>query len=181
MLQESGERPSVRNVAARAGVGASTLRHYFPTQQALLDSALTRIYEVAMPDERIHDATVPARERLVEVLWQTLEPFAPTAKARETWSHVFDAFISPTSTDEARASYVVLNQRAALRFEAWLVILEQEGSLPAGDNRRRAAFLMTVTNGLALERALPATQTQLEDERTSLALAVEAVFVGVER
>ena len=49
----SGAKPSVRTVAAEAGVGASTLRYYFPTQRALLDAVLESVYAEALPDEGI--------------------------------------------------------------------------------------------------------------------------------
>jgi TetR/AcrR family transcriptional regulator, cholesterol catabolism regulator len=39
--------------------------------------------------------------------------------------------------------------------EYWLTVLIQEGPLAVGDTSRRAKFLLTVLNGLALDRALP--------------------------
>ena len=71
MMQEGAPRLSVRAVAARAGVGASTLRHHFPTQRDLINAALTATYDAAMPDERIRDTSIPPRERLVECILAT--------------------------------------------------------------------------------------------------------------
>ena len=65
---------SVRAVAARAGVSTGSLRFHFPTQRALQDEVLTRIYEHFIPGDPIRDPSRPARDRLVECLRQVLAP-----------------------------------------------------------------------------------------------------------
>lgn len=172
----SGEKPSVRAVAARAGVGASTLRHYFPTQRELLYTVLGAVYEGAMPDERIRDGSIPARERLIECVWRMLEPFGSDAEAREVWGTLFTTFFGPDATDDARAGYLVLARQADLRVESWLAILEDEGALPKGDNMQRAHFLLTVVDGLSIGRAFPGDDARLRAETATLTMAVEAVF-----
>ncbi|WP_205649383.1 TetR/AcrR family transcriptional regulator [Agromyces sp. LHK192] len=180
ITREALERPSVRAVAARAGVGASTLRHYFPTQRALIDAVLTDIYAEAMPDARIHDTSVPPRERLRESLWALLEPFTTETQARETWQTIYEAFISPESTDEARTGYLVLIRQAELRVESWLAILEAEGALAPGDTRERTRFLMAVIDGLSLDRAILPASERLKFEASTLTMAIDAVFGGPE-
>ncbi|MFB4353472.1 helix-turn-helix domain-containing protein [Microbacterium sp. LS_15] len=176
MIREGAERLSVRAVAARAGIGASTLRHYFPTQRDLLNASLTATYDEAMPDERIRDTSVPPRERLRECLLRLLQPFGGPDAARDVWLSIFEAFAGPDATPEARAGYEVLEAQAARRVGAWLAILETEGALVAGDNARRTQFLLTVVDGLSIARALPRRATHLEDEAATLARAVDAVF-----
>ncbi|QTV79795.1 TetR/AcrR family transcriptional regulator [Microbacterium sp. NIBRBAC000506063] len=63
---------SVRSVATRAGIGASTLRHYFPTQQELHDAVLGATFDANLRDLRIAETAVSAEDRLVECLWQFL-------------------------------------------------------------------------------------------------------------
>lgn len=176
MIREGAERLSVRAVAARAGIGASTLRHYFPTQRDLINASLTTTYDEAMPDERIRDTTVPPRERLRECLQRLLEPFGAPEAARDAWLGIFEAFAGPDATPEARAGYEVLEAQAARRVGAWLAILEDEGVLAPGDTARRTHLILTVVDGLSIARALPRRSTHLEDEAVTLARTVDAVF-----
>lgn len=168
----------MRAVAARAGVGASTLRHYFPTQRALLDAALTVLYTEAMPDARIRDTSVPARERLLECLWVLLEPFSTEEQARATWRTVYETFIAPEVADEARQGYLVLVMQAQRRVESWLAILESEGALPPGEAAARSRFLLAVIDGISLDRAMLPSPARVEFEASTLAMAVDAVFRG---
>ncbi|WP_275426032.1 TetR/AcrR family transcriptional regulator [Microbacterium sp. KCTC 39802] len=177
----TGERPSVRTVAARAGIGASTLRYYFPTQRALMDAVLTAVYDESLPDERIRDTSAPARQRLIDSLWSILDPVASVTEARAVWEGVFSSFIGPTASDESRAGYLVLEREALHRVEAWLAILEAEGTLKPGDNSARARFLLTVVDGLSIERALAASGERIEGERATLAFAVDAVLAEAPR
>ncbi|MGO1854845.1 MAG: TetR/AcrR family transcriptional regulator, partial [Microbacteriaceae bacterium] len=159
MMQEGAPRLSVRAVAARAGVGASTLRHHFPTQRDLINATLTATYDAAMPDERIRDTSVPPRERLRECIWRLLEPFSTPDEAREVWTNLLGMFADAESDPKIRAGYAVLVDQAERRVRAWLAILEDEGVLPPGDNARRTDLLLTVVDGLSITRALPPDET----------------------
>ena len=55
-------------------------------------------------------------------------------------------------------------------------MLQGEGVLPAGDNERRARFLMTVVNGISISQAFPAPGTRLQNELDVLRIAVDSVF-----
>ncbi|MFJ4901296.1 hypothetical protein [Streptomyces sp. NPDC088727] len=71
-----------RAVAARAGVNIGSLRFHFPTQRALQDSLLERIYEHLLPCDPIRDRTLPPRERLLNCLRQVLVPLGTNEDAR---------------------------------------------------------------------------------------------------
>ena len=177
MMRDGAERLSVRAVAAHAGVGASTLRHYFPTQRDLINAALTATYDAAMPDERIRDTSVPPRERLRECLWRLFEPFGTDdADAFAVWQSLFRAFPGADTTPDARAGYELIVAQAERRVGAWLAILEAEGALAPGDTVRRIHLLLTVVDGLSIERALPHRADYLEQQAATLAFAVDAVF-----
>ena len=177
MMRDGAERLSVRAVAAHAGVGASTLRHYFPTQRDLINAALTATYDAAMPDERIRDTSVAPRERLRECLWRLFEPFGVSdADAFEVWQSLFRAFPGADTTPDARAGYDLIVAQAERRVGAWLAILEAEGALAPGDTARRTHLLLTVVDGLSIERALPHRPDYLENQAVTLAYAVDAVF-----
>lgn len=176
MREDSGVQASVRTVAARAGVGASTLRHHFPSQRDLFDAVMTTVYEQALPDDWIRDPVLPARDRLAGCLRNMLTPVGSAAQARAVWGTLFRTFIEPEATPDAQTAYLVFARQARQRVESWLAVLVAEGALPEGDDARRARFLLTVVNGLSIERALPAEGTVLEDESAVLEDAVGALF-----
>ena len=182
-MQLFGEDPTasltVRAVAARAGVSMGSLRYHFPTQRELQDEVLTRLHDFAFPDgDRIHDSSVPARDRLVGCLRQLLSPIGTGARAREAQRTVLDLLLVPEPTEEIRTSYAAVERETRRRVEYWLTVLTREGALPEGDNAPRVRFLLTVINGLGLERALPSTDSILHSETETLYAAVDAVLGG---
>jgi AcrR family transcriptional regulator len=175
LMDGTDSRPSVRTVAARAGVGASTLRHHFRTQRELVDAVLESIYREAMPDERIGDASVPADVRLAECLSSLLTPVGSPEQAREMWRQLFRTFID-SDQRTAGPRYAALVRHTRQRVESWLAVLEAEGALPAGDRALRAHYLITVVDGLAVGRTLPDEAQDPRNEATILRAAVHAVL-----
>lgn len=175
MEENDGQRLTVRAVAARAGVGMGTLRYYFPTQRVLLDAVLAAMYESAMPDDRIHDTALPARQRLVDNLGRLVATIGTGDKARMRWEETFRNYISPDAPDDVRATYTAFDEQATRRVETWLSVLVEQGALEEGDNTARAHFLLSVVNGLVLWRALPLAESALTREVDALTLAVEAL------
>ncbi|WP_338661832.1 TetR/AcrR family transcriptional regulator [Pararoseomonas sp. SCSIO 73927] len=176
LVQEGKERRlSVRAVAARAGVGMGTLRYHFPTQRELLDAVFSSLYEEALPDGRIRDATVPADERLLECCRHMLNPIDVGDRARDVWSDLYHAFIAPGAAADHRAGYVELRRQALRRVQSWLSVLVEEGALSRGDNIARSQFLLTVLDGLALQRALPSESALLDLETAVLKAAIASL------
>ncbi|TLW93352.1 TetR/AcrR family transcriptional regulator [Saccharomonospora piscinae] len=179
--ENPGRRLSVRAVAARAGVSTGSLRHHFPTQRALLDAVLGLIYDRVIPTDRIHDTSVPARDRLVDCLRQVLSMAGVGEQARQSMRTAYERFILPEPTEDLRAAYLSMEHEVLRRIEYWLTTLAKEGALHEGDNARRARFLMTVVDGLGLERALPADDAILRHETDTLYLAVDSVLRPIDR
>lgn len=174
--ENPGAKLSVRGVAARAGVSTGSLRYHFPTQRELQDEVLTRLYDVVVSEGRINDRTVSARDRLVDCLRQILAPAGVGTRAREASRVLYEQFILSEPTEQVRQAYFALEQEGRRRVEYWLTVLANEGAIPAGDTSRRVKFLLTVLNGLALERALPAEEGILQSENETLYMAVDAVM-----
>lgn len=170
---------SVRAVAARAGVSTGSLRFHFPTQRALKDAVLERIYGHMFPDDPINDRSLPARDRLVNCLRQVLAPAGVGEQAREAWTIAYHTYIAAEPTEQVRAEYLALEQGGWRRIEYWLTVLADEGALPKEDHARRVKFLLTVLNGLSIERALPAEDSILKSETETLRLAVDCVLSGI--
>lgn len=169
-------RLSVRAVAARAGVSTGSLRHFFPTQRLLVDAVVDAVSDLDIPDDPIHDTDVPPAERLVACLRQHLAQIGTGARAREYWRGVHDSYIAADLSADDVARFRSLERLGLHFFERWLRVLADEGVVPADDVERRARFLGTVLNGLAVERALPADARRAAFETDALRLAAEAVL-----
>ncbi|MEV4172759.1 helix-turn-helix domain-containing protein [Nonomuraea sp. NPDC049709] len=167
---------SVRAVAARAGVSTGSLRFHFPTQRALQDTVLARMYEHMIPDDPIRDGSLPARDRLVNCLRQVLAPAGVGEDARKAWGAAYQAFIAPDPTEQIRTAYLAYERESARRVEYWLSVLADEGVLPQQDHTRKVRFLLTILNGLSIERALPANESILKTETETLYTAVDCVL-----
>ncbi|ADB33447.1 transcriptional regulator, TetR family [Kribbella flavida DSM 17836] len=174
-----GENPtarlSVRAVAARAQVSTGSLRHFFPTQRALIDTVIAGIYDVDIPDDPIDDHTSTPNERLVACLRLLLAQVGTGDRARRHWGGIYEAYVASTPSDDEAATYLALERLGRHRIERWLTTLIDEGAIPDGAVEQRARFLATVLNGLMTQRALPADAVQVETETEMLRLAVHAV------
>lgn len=169
-------RLSVRAVAARAEVSSGSLRHHFPTQQGLRDEVMRRIFDWVMPESGIGDTTVPARDRLVRSLREVLDMGGTGPRARESMNQMTRSFIAAEHTEPVRETYLATQRDGQRRMEGWLQVLAEEASVPEEDIPRRARFLGTVLNGLALERALPAEDSLAQVEAETLYAAADAVL-----
>lgn len=178
-----GENPtarlSVRAVAARAQVSTGSLRHFFPTQRDLIDTVIAAIYDLDIPDDPINDRTLTSTERLVACLRLILSHVGVGDRAREQWGALYEAYVASTPSDDEAATYLALERMGRHRIERWLIALVEEGAIPPGAIESRARFLATVTNGILMERALPAEAVRVETETEALRLAVHAVTSSV--
>ncbi|WP_159617923.1 TetR/AcrR family transcriptional regulator [Arthrobacter zhaoguopingii] len=176
MAENPAANLSVRAVAGRAGVSVGSLRFHFPTQDALQDALLARIYDHFFPEDPIRDSALSARDRLVACLRQILAPNGVGADARKAWAGVYTAFIEPEQTPDLRSTYAGIERQSLRRVTYWLSVLAEDGALQRADHTPQARFLLTVLNGLAYERALPSSGPLLQSETTTLYLAVDAVL-----
>ncbi|GAA3942166.1 hypothetical protein GCM10023085_24860 [Actinomadura viridis] len=176
IAEDMAAKLSVRAVAARAGVSTGSLRFHFPTQRALQDSLLARIYDDLLPGDPIRDRTLPPRERLLNCLRQVLAPLGTNEDARTAWGTMYRTFIEPEPTEPVRTAYLGHEREAERRVEHWLTVLAEEGALPPGDHTRNVRFLLTVLNGLSVERALPTRESVLIAETETLNAAVDHVL-----
>jgi AcrR family transcriptional regulator len=176
MAEDPAANLSVRAVASRAGVSVGSLRFHFPTQDALQDALLARIYDHFFPGDPIRDPALSARDRLVACLRQMLAPTGVGDDARAAWAAVYKSFIEPERTAELRSVYAGIEREGVRRVAYWLSVLADEGVVRRGDHTPQARFLLTVLNGLGYERALPSSGPLLQFETATLHLAVDAVL-----
>ncbi|CAM3306794.1 TetR/AcrR family transcriptional regulator [Occultella aeris] len=179
MLGEApGAMLSVRAVAARAGVSAGSLQHHFPTKRALMEEVMVLIYDLVLPEDSIHDESIPARDRLVGCLQRILNPVGVDLEPREAWRRTMDRYAADDSSAAAGAEYIAIERELRRRIEYCLGILRREGALAPGDDARRARVLLTLVNGLAVARALPSEDSTLATELEVLYAAADDVLSG---
>ena len=173
---ESATTPSVRAVAARAGVSTGSVQHHFPTQRELMDAVLVLVYDTMLPDDSVHDSSLPARDRLVATLQRLLALGVEGLDPRDAWGQAFDRYVRLAPTDAAREEYLASERELRRRIEYCLTVLQSEGALAPGDNSRRARFLYTVVNGLSIAQAFPAETSLLPTELDVLRMAADYVL-----
>ena len=170
-------RLSVRAVAARAGVSAGSLRHFFPTQRQLLDTVVAGLQSLDVPDDPMDDASSSPSDRLVGCLQFLLAEVGAGQQARDYVSSLYRAYVASPPDPESEYAFHSLERLAVQRVVRWLTTLREEGVLVTGDVEQHARFLLTVVNGLAFERALPGAQARIIHESGTLRLAVSVVAV----
>lgn len=168
--------PSVRAIAARAGVSAGSVQHHFPSQRMLMTEALSRFYDALLPDDSVHDTSIPPRDRLVNSLQRLLTPAQAGTDPREEWLRVIDRYTRNPPTDTLREEYLSIERSLRQRIEYCLTVLQDEGALAPGDNQRRARFLYTVISGISIAQALPAEASLGKTEIEVLRNAAEYVL-----
>ena len=177
LAEDPTARLSVRAVAARAGVSVGSLRHFFPTQRELVDTVVAGLHSLDVPDDPMDDASSSPPDRLVGCLQALLAEVGAGQQARDHVSSLHRAYVASPPDPESEYTFHSLERLGVQRVVRWLTTLREEGALATGDIEQQARFLLTVVNGLALERALPGAQARLAHERETLWLAVSAVVL----
>lgn len=177
LAEDPTARLSVRAVAARAGVSVGSLRHFFPTQRELIDTVVAGLLALDVPDDPMDDASSSPSERLLACLESLLAEVGAGKQARDYVSSLHRAYVATPPDPESEHVFLSLERFAVHRVVRCLTTLRGEGALVTGDLEQHARFLLTVVNGLSLERALPGAQARITYERDTLGLAVSAVVV----
>lgn len=178
LLSKNGvQGVSVRAVAARAGIGASTLRHYFPTQDALfeatLQTALAGQLDDVVSDRRISDRRVRPADRLFECVEQFL-PNPGDAATLDQWFGMVSTAVGPHRTDLGVKRYVVLTDRTRQRVLQWMATLHDEGVLTAGVGEATDVVLSMI-DGVCLQVLYPGDGLGVERARTATRLVVDSL------
>lgn len=142
---------SVRAVAARAGVGASTLRYYFPSQQELVHAVVGRSFHAQLDDLYIRDATRSPSQRLSECMAQFLPANDAHISQLHGWLALYASALGPSRNEYGGRLLRSLQQHARDRVEGWLGILEAEDALRPLPRQRQATTLLAVIDGLCLD------------------------------
>lgn len=141
---------SVRAVAKEAGIGASTLRHYFPTQSDLHEAIARGSIDTAVQDFSISDSTLDPTERLYECCAQ----FLPTHEHRdmqlELWFTMHLSALGPERREVSRRLLEYGHDFTYQCLHRWLGILAAEGHIEAAEVGPTSIAMFTMLDGLAL-------------------------------
>lgn len=168
------EAVSVRSVARRAGIGASTLRHYFPTQGDLYDVLLEPAVARMLADLQIDDRRLPAGRRLVQCLMQYFPEEFVRPEEMALWFSSYTAAVGPTATERGARTLERMITLSRDRIASWLELLEEEDALLV-DRDSALRFLLTTLDGICIQLITPGTVFLPEHVRPTVERAVDAV------
>lgn len=167
---------SVRSVAAAAGVGATTLRNYFPSQALLHQAVVSEFVTVTLADLDILDATRDPAERLFRCVAQFLPAAGAVEESLTGWfGHYRLAFGAEANT---MVREVLTSGRVASRqaLEGWLRVLAGEGRIRAEDVDAHVTRFLVTVDGLHLTMLAEPERVDLDAARDLLRSVVEDVL-----
>lgn len=168
---------SVRAVAQAAGVGASTLRHYFPSQEDLQEAVLTQSLLGGLQDCRIAERELPAVDRLSECLEQFLPPNEDSLFLLEGLPAMYALAYGTRHASQSARGVRLMTRVSRERIEGWLDILGAERPLRYPKHAQAAAVLQALVLGLCLELLGEQPGLQLSEARAALRDAVERLIL----
>lgn len=167
---------SVRAVAGRAGIGASTMRYWFPSQESLTTAIARRALTLQLRDERIADQTLPPADRLTECLAQFLPADEGHRTQAQGWFALIASAVGPASTALGRSMLGGMLSTTRDKLTSWLNQLAAEGALDEAAVPRAATALLTRIDGLTLGLILPNSQLDVPAAHAILRDDVRGIF-----
>ncbi|MBY8861627.1 TetR/AcrR family transcriptional regulator [Nocardia sp. CA2R105] len=157
---------SVRSVASAAGVGASTLRHYFPSQADLYQAVASRVVTSVLSDLDIADDTRDPADRLYDCLVQFLPRPAEQIPALTSWAELVRAALG----GDAGVAQILAVGREASRaaLHGWLDVLAGQGHIAAQDVAAHVVRVLTLVDGLNLDMFLFPDRVDAAAARTAM-------------
>lgn len=176
--EEGAGAMTVRAVATRAGIGPSTLRHYFPSQQALFHEVVGRSFHANLDDLDINDATIPAAERLTACMRQFLPADNSQTRLLEGWIGLYASALGPARTEQGARLLESLTRHARDRVEKWLETLEREGTLQPGERQRHVTTMLAMIDGLCIGLLVPGSGTTVAGAHAVLADVITHLVIA---
>lgn len=141
---------SVRAVAKEAGIGASTLRHYFPTQADLMEAIARESLSVILSDFSIADTSIPPADRLYECCAQFLLSDEHQRLQLDNWLALHIKALGPEEMTPMRRFLEHGHEVTNDHFHRWLGILADEGHLDHAEVNPASDALFAMIDGLTL-------------------------------
>ncbi|MGH8921787.1 MAG: TetR/AcrR family transcriptional regulator [Actinomycetes bacterium] len=164
---------SVRSVAAAAGVGATTLRTYFPSQAQLYRAVAERMVSHALSNDWIQDSSLTPAERLYASLRQFLPNAAQRQYALTVWFELITLAVGPEANAEV-LELVNSGQAESISISIrWFKQLADDGCALRESPEVLADRFETVVDGLQLHLLLDQDEAALDRAEDTLRWFVE--------
>lgn len=160
LLAEHGTAAlSVRKVAQAAGIGASTLRYYFPTNGDLMTALMKRSVDASLQDFHIEDETLDPKQRLFHCLAQFMPREQNEKTALHTWATTVLEALNPNQTQQSGQFFGTMSQHGKDHIIRWTRILENQGVRFTHSHEEMADLITATAHGLALMLLTEETMT----------------------
>lgn len=168
---------TVRAVAAAAGVGMGTLRHYFPTQRELHVAVVQSVMQDTINDFDIRDNSQAAGDRLVRCVLQFLPESTAGRQGLDVWFGLYRHGLEPGGSGVARGFLEVAARSSYDRITGWLEQLADEGAVEPHRIGESVLLLSALVSGACLEIITPGSAMSIEAARSMLTRATRALIV----
>jgi len=164
---------SVRSVAAAAGVGASTLRHYFPSQADLYQAVASELVTNVLGDLDIADDSRDPAVRLYDCLAQFVPRSEEQAQALTGWAELTRlALGGDAGVVEILKSGRLASEEALRR---WFGVLADQGLVAPAVIDAHVTHVLTLVDGFNLDLFLFPDRVNLAAARETLRWFAERV------
>mgnify|MGYP001458521205 CR=1 FL=1 len=153
---------SVRGVATAAGIGATTLRHHFPSQADLHQAVAVRLVGNTLDDLDIADDSVDPAERLSNCLLQFLPRPSNQAVALGGWFELYRLALGPDPVPAVHGLLKSGHGSSAERLASWFSVLAEQGHLAPGDIGSHVTRALALIDGLHLNLLLDPDRVDLD-------------------
>ncbi|MFD9739253.1 TetR/AcrR family transcriptional regulator [Umezawaea sp. NPDC059074] len=159
---------SVRGVAREAGIGATTLRHYFPSQVDLHRAVTTELITSILGDLEIDDDAKDPAARLYDCLEQFLPEPGHESSSRSNWFDLYCTALAPDAPLGLRNVLHAAHEASTAAVHRWLSTLAGQGHVAEEDVDDQAAYVLAMINGLHLCAAVEPQRYDLPREQRLL-------------
>ncbi|MFE3773910.1 TetR/AcrR family transcriptional regulator [Streptomyces sp. NPDC059122] len=166
---------SVRAVANAAGIGPTTLRHYFPSQTDLHQAVAAAVVSGPLDDLAIADDTREPAQRLHDCLLQFLPPSEHQEAALGGWFELYRLALGPEPLPAVRGMLESGHRSSAQVLQRWLRTLADQGHVVPDDVDTHASRALALIDGLHLNLLIGPERFDLTAAREALRWFAERV------
>ncbi|KIF72899.1 hypothetical protein QR77_00535 [Streptomyces sp. 150FB] len=166
---------SVRAVANAAGIGPTTLRHYFPSQAELLQAVAVTLVSGSLDDLGIADDTHDPAQRLYDCLLQFLPPSEHQGAVLGGWFELYRLALGPEPLPAVSELLKSGHRSSAQALQRWLETLAGQGHVAPDDVEAQATRALALIDGLHLNLLIGIERFDLEMARETLRWFAEQV------
>ncbi|WP_185993948.1 TetR/AcrR family transcriptional regulator [Streptomyces sp. NBC_01525] len=167
---------SVRAVANAAGIGPTTLRHYFPSQAELRQAVAVACVSGSLDDLAIADDTRDPVRRLHECLLQFLPSSEQQEAALDGWFELYRLALGPEPLPAVRELLESGHRSSAQVLQRWLGTLADQGHVVPDEVDTHATRALALIDGIHLNLLIGPEPFDLQAAREALRWFAERVI-----